>query len=84
MGMRNIVAEGDSSLTIGAVNSSSLDHSIAGVTVEAVKLLSQSFSSFKLIHVRRGGNEVAHCMQKLKRSKILKPGWRKFQISFML
>ncbi|XVE95311.1 hypothetical protein REPUB_Repub02eG0085500 [Reevesia pubescens] len=48
VGLRNIVAEGDSSLTIGAVNSSSLDHSIAGGIVEAIKILSQSCNSFKL------------------------------------
>ncbi|XVF37056.1 hypothetical protein REPUB_Repub19eG0112900 [Reevesia pubescens] len=62
MGLRNIVAEGDSSLTINAVNSSTLDHSIAGGIVETIKLLSQHFISFRLIHVRRGGNAVVHSL----------------------
>ncbi|XVF03403.1 hypothetical protein REPUB_Repub04eG0258300 [Reevesia pubescens] len=64
VGMRNIVAEWDSTLTVGAVNSLSLDHSIAGGIVEAVKLLFQRFNSFKLLHVRRGGNQVAHSLAK--------------------
>ncbi|XVF04167.1 hypothetical protein REPUB_Repub05bG0058800 [Reevesia pubescens] len=44
VGLRNIIAEGDSSLTISAVKSSSLDHSNAGGIVEAIKFLSQSFN----------------------------------------
>ncbi|XVF31744.1 hypothetical protein REPUB_Repub17cG0018500 [Reevesia pubescens] len=64
MGLRNIMAEGDSSLTIDAVNSKTLDHSIAGGIVETIKLLSHHFISFRLIHVRRGGNAVAHSLAK--------------------
>ncbi|XVF13195.1 hypothetical protein REPUB_Repub08aG0187200 [Reevesia pubescens] len=64
VGIRNIEAEGDSMVTIGAVNSSSTNNSITGWIVESIKVLAQSFHLFKLNHVRRNGNVVAHSLAK--------------------
>ncbi|XVF20830.1 hypothetical protein REPUB_Repub12eG0036800 [Reevesia pubescens] len=75
VGTRNIEVEGNSLLTVGAVNRSSTDHSIASGIVESIKALSQSFHSFKLYHVSICGNTVAHSLAKHAKEIVVFGTW---------
>ncbi|XVF16185.1 hypothetical protein REPUB_Repub10bG0010000 [Reevesia pubescens] len=64
IGIRNVEVEGDSLLTVRAVESSGMDHSVAGGIIEAVKKLIPGFNYFKLRHTKRLKNVVAHILAK--------------------
>ncbi|XVF26524.1 hypothetical protein REPUB_Repub14bG0024300 [Reevesia pubescens] len=68
IGIYEAEIEGDSPLTITAVKNENIDHSIAEGIIESIKDLLGNFSKFRLKHVKRDGNLVAHTLAKHSRS----------------
>ncbi|XVF19088.1 hypothetical protein REPUB_Repub11eG0080100 [Reevesia pubescens] len=81
IGIREVEVEGEYMLTVCAIKNSHVDHSIAAGIVESSKDQIPSFNKFKIRHVKRAGNAVAHSLAKYyKAVEDFKSGWKKCRV----
>ncbi|XP_074266278.1 uncharacterized protein LOC141588751 [Silene latifolia] len=65
LGFSNIILESDALNVVLAVKNEVVARSPFGLCVNDVLFSLRSFSSSKFIHVKRGGNTVAHCIARM-------------------
>jgi ribonuclease HI len=65
LGVDKIMLMGDAKMVVEAVLANTLDWSTKGHIIEAIRKQTQSFQHWKMTHVTRGANQIAHVLAKM-------------------